>query len=170
MRYNLDAVKCTHLKLYCLMNLYMCKIAISIKRVKISITTRKLTSTPFSQYPPSSVAQSCMTLCNPMNCSMQGLPVHHQCPEFTQTSCPLSWWCHPTISSSDIPFYSHLQSFPASGSFLISQLFTLDGQSNGVSASASVFPMIQLFTWVGQSIGVSASASVLPMKPRTDLL
>ena len=55
--------------------------------------------------------------------------------------CPSSWWCHPTISSSVIPFSSHLQSFPASGSFPVSQLFPLGGQSAGASASASVLPM-----------------------------
>ena len=55
-------------------------------------------------------------------------------------SCPLSWWCHPTISSSVVPF-SCLQSFPASGSFQMSQLFASGGQSIGVSASASVLPM-----------------------------
>ena len=56
-------------------------------------------------------------------------------------SCPLSWWCHPTISSSVIPFSSCLQSFPASGSFPMSQLFASGGQSIGVSASTSVLPM-----------------------------
>ena len=55
-------------------------------------------------------------------------------------SCPLSQWCHPTISSSVAPF-SCLQSFPASGSFLMSQLFISGGPSTGVSASASVLPM-----------------------------
>ena len=55
-------------------------------------------------------------------------------------SCPLSRWCHPTISSSVIPF-SHLQSFPASGSFPMSQFFASGGQSIGFSASASVLPM-----------------------------
>ena len=55
-------------------------------------------------------------------------------------SCPLSWWCHPAISSSVIPFSSCLQSFPAPGSFQISQFFTSSGQSIGVSASASVLP------------------------------
>ena len=54
-------------------------------------------------------------------------------------SCPLSQWCHPTFSSSVIPFSSHLQSFPASGSFQMSQLFAWGGQSIGVSASTSVF-------------------------------
>ena len=55
-------------------------------------------------------------------------------------SHPSSWWCHPTISSSVVPF-SHLQSFPASGSFPMSQFFTSGGQSIGVSVSASVPPM-----------------------------
>ena len=56
-------------------------------------------------------------------------------------SCPLSWWCHPTISSSVVPFSSCPQSFPASGSFPVNQLFASGGQSIGVSASTSVFPM-----------------------------
>ena len=56
-------------------------------------------------------------------------------------SCPLSWWCHPTISSSIIPFSSCPQAFPASGSFPMSQFFASGGQSIGVSASASVLPM-----------------------------
>ena len=56
-------------------------------------------------------------------------------------SCPLSWWCHPIISSSVVPFSSYLQSFPASGSFSVSQFFPSGGQSIGVSASASVLPM-----------------------------
>ena len=87
----------------------------------------------------SSVTQSCPTLCDPMNLSTPGLPVHHQLPEFTQTRV-LSWWCHPAISSSVIPF-SCPWSLPASGSFPISQLFSWDGQSIGVSALASVLPM-----------------------------
>ena len=58
-----------------------------------------------------------------------------------QNPCPLSRWCHPTISSSVIPFSSHLQSIPASGSFPMSQFFTSGGQSIGASASASVLPM-----------------------------
>ena len=56
-------------------------------------------------------------------------------------SCPSSRWCHPTISPSAVPFSSCLQSFPVSGSFPRSQFFTSDGQSSGVSASASVLPM-----------------------------
>ena len=77
----------------------------------------------------------------PTDCSTPGLPVHHQLPELTQNSCPLSRWCHPTISSSEVPFSSCLQSFPASGSFPVTQFFASGGQSIGVSASASVLPM-----------------------------
>ena len=85
----------------------------------------------------SSVTQLCPTLCNPMDCSMPAFPVHHQHPELTKTHFhPF----HPTISSSVIPFSSCLQSFPASGSFPISQFLASDGQSIEVSASASVLP------------------------------
>ena len=67
------------------------------------------------------------------------------CPSPTSrvysNSCPLSQWCHPTISSSVVPFSSCPQSFPASGSFQMSQFFTSGGQSIGVSASASVLPV-----------------------------
>ena len=67
------------------------------------------------------------------------------CPSLSSgvcsNSCPLSWWCYPTISSPVVPFSSCLQSFPASGSFPMSQFFTSGGQSIGASASASVFPM-----------------------------
>ena len=69
------------------------------------------------------------------------LPCPSPTPWVYSNSCPLSWWCHPTISSSSAPFSSRLQSFPASGSFQMSQIFASGGQSIGVSASASVFPM-----------------------------
>ena len=62
-------------------------------------------------------------------------------PRAYPNSCPLSWWCHPTISSSVVPFSSCHQSFPASGPFQMSQLFASGGQSIGVSASTSVLPM-----------------------------
>ena len=88
----------------------------------------------------SSVTQSCPTLCDPMNRSTPSLPVHYQLPVYSN-SCPSSRWCHPAISSSVIPFSSCPQSLPASGSFPMSQPFTLGGQSLGVSASASVLPM-----------------------------
>ena len=69
------------------------------------------------------------------------LPCPSPTPRAYSNSCPSSRWCHPTISSSVVPFSSHLQSFPASGSFPMSQLFTSGGQNIGVSASTSVLPM-----------------------------
>ena len=100
----------------------------------------------------SSVAQSCPTL--------QAHELQHArtpCPSLTPrvhpNSCPLCRWCHPTISSSVVPFSSCLQSFPTSGSFQMSQLFASGGQSIGVLASTSVLPMnIQHwfpFGWTG---------------------
>ena len=62
-------------------------------------------------------------------------------PGACSNSCPSSWWCHPTISTSVFPFSSCFQSFPASGSFPMRQFFASGGQSMGVSASASVLPM-----------------------------
>ena len=68
-------------------------------------------------------------------------PIFHCLLEFDSNSCPSNRWCHPTISSSVVPFSSCLQSFPVSGSFPVSQFFPSGGQSIGVSASASVLPM-----------------------------
>jgi len=85
--------------------------------------------------------------CSVMSDSLQPYGLQHSrlpCPSTPgvySNSCPSSWWCHPTISSSVIPFSSHLQYFPASGSFQMNQFFASDGQSIGVSASASVLPM-----------------------------
>ena len=69
------------------------------------------------------------------------LPCPSLSPRVCSNACPLSWWCHPTISSSVAPFSSCLQSFPASGSFPMSQFFASGGQSIGTSASASVLPV-----------------------------
>ena len=95
----------------------------------------------------SSVAQSCPTLCNPMNHSMPGLPVHHQLPDFTQTHVhrvgDAIQPSHPVV-----PFSSCPQSLPASESF----------------------PMSQIFAWGGQSTRVSALASFFQRNPRADLL
>ena len=77
----------------------------------------------------------------PHDHSTLGLPVHHQLPESTQDHVCVSQWCIPTISSSIARFSSCPQSFPASGSFQMSQLFTSGGQSIGVSASTLVLPM-----------------------------
>ena len=83
-----------------------------------------------------------------MSDSLQPHGLHHSrfpcpspTPEACSNSCPSSWWCYPTISSSGIPFSSCLQSLPASGSFPMSQFFTSDGQRVGAKASASVLPM-----------------------------
>ena len=88
----------------------------------------------------SSVTQSCLTL-RPHGLQHARLPCPSPTPRTCSNSCPLSRWCHPTISSSVIPFSSCLQSFPALGSFPRSQLFASGGPSIGVSASASVLPM-----------------------------
>ena len=89
----------------------------------------------------SSIAQSCPTLCDPMNCSMPGLPVHHQLPEITQTH--IHW-----VSDAIQP--SHPLSFPSPPAPNPSQHQSL--------------PMSQLFAWGGRSTGVSALASFLPKK------
>ena len=79
--------------------------------------------------------------------STPGLPVHHQLLELTQTHVHLSSrWCHPTILSSVIPFSSCLQSFPASGTFPVSQFFPSGGQRIGISASASVL-LMNIWDW-----------------------
>ena len=96
----------------------------------------------YHQYSP--VAHPCLVLCHPVDCTRPGLPVHHQLPDpcpGPSNPCPLSWWCHPTISSFVVPFSSCPQSLPASGSFQTSQLFPSGGQSIGVSALASVLQM-----------------------------
>ena len=88
----------------------------------------------------SSVAQSCLTLW-----PHEPQDARPPCPSPTArvypNPCPLSRWCHPTITSSVVPFSSCSQSFPASGSFPMSQLFASGGQSIGVSASTSVLQM-----------------------------
>ena len=94
--------------------------------------------------PISSVQFSCSIMSDSMQpCGLKHgrLPWPSPTPRVYSNSCPLSWWCHPTISSSVIPFSSCLQFFPASGTFPMNQLFTSVGHSIGVSVSASVFPM-----------------------------
>ena len=82
----------------------------------------------------SSVTQSCPTRCNPWTTARQ-VSLSITTPRASSNSCPSSRWCHPTISSSVITFSFCLQSFPASGSFTMSQFFASGGQSIGVSAS-----------------------------------
>ena len=92
------------------------------------------------QFQFSSVAQSCPTLSDPMDAACQAsLSITNS--QVYSNSCPLNQWCHPTISSSVIPFCFCLQSFPVSGSFPTSRLFASGGQSIEASASASVLPM-----------------------------
>ena len=102
-----------------------------------------------------SVQFSCSIMSNSLR--LHGLqharfPCPSPTPRACSHSCPLNKWCHPTISSSVIPF-SHLQSFPTSGSFTMSQVFESGGQRNGVSASASVLPVniqdISPLGWTG---------------------
>ena len=108
------------------------------------------------------LAQLYLTLCNRMECSMPGF-LSYTSPRVCTNSCSLSWCCHLTISSSVVPFSSCLQSFPVSGSFLMSQFFTSGGQSIGVSASTSILPMnikdwfsLEWIGWISlQSKGLS---------------
>ena len=111
----------------------------STKRTLYHLSTQEAHLTFFSQF--SSVAQSCPTLCNPMNRQHARPPCPSPTPRVYPNACPLSQGCHPTISSSVIPFSSCLQSFPTSGSFQMSQLFTSGSQNIGVSASTLVLPM-----------------------------
>ena len=90
--------------------------------------------------------QSLRHVCDSMDRSTPGLPVHHHLPEFTQTHVHWAGDAYPTISSSVVPFSSCLQSFPASGSFPVSQFFTSGDQSIRVSSSASVLPM-NIWDW-----------------------
>ena len=121
----------------------------------VNHTLQFITSVQFSRSVVSDSLQ-------PMDYSMPGFPVM-LLPDACSNSCPSSQWCHPTILSSVVPFFSCLQSFPASGSFLMSQFFTSGGQSIGGSASASVLPMniqdwfpLGLTCWISlQSKGLS---------------
>ena len=110
----------------------------------------------------SSVAQSCPTL-QPHELQHARPPCPSPTPRVHPNPCPLSQWCHPTISSSVVPFSSCPQTFPALGYFPMSQLFASGGQSIGVSVSTSVLPMSTLewspLGWAGwislQSKGLS---------------
>ena len=109
--------------------------------MKICVDRLKNCNSIFSWVQFSSVAQSCPTLCDPMNHSVPGLPVHHRLLEFTQTN---AHWVNYAIQPShplSSPYPPAPQSLPASGSFPMSQLFAWGGQSIGVSASSSVLPM-----------------------------
>ena len=100
-----------------------------------------------------SVVSNCL---RPHGLQHARLPCLSLSPRVCSNSCPLNWWCHSTISSSVIPFSSRLQSFPAAGSFPVSQLFTSGGQSIRASASTSVLSMnIQDWFPLGWTVWIS---------------
>ena len=109
---------------------------------QICIRLEEKTKSQPKSYPQFSLfTQWCLTLYDLHGLKHARFPCPSPTPGSCSNSCPSSQWCHPTISSSVIPFSSCLQSFPASGSFQIGQFFASGGQSIGVSASASFLPM-----------------------------
>ena len=113
-----------------------------------------------------SITQLCLTL-RPHGLQHTWLPCPSLSPWVCWNSCPLSWWYHPTISSSVVPFSSWPQSFPASGSFQMSWLFESGGQSVGASASAPVLPInIQGWFPLGLICLVSLQAKGLSRAPQ----
>ena len=112
----------------------------------------------------STVQFSCSVMSNslqPHGLQHARLPCPLPSPEACSNSWPLSQWCHPPISSSVIPFCSCPQSFPALGSFLMSQLFTSGSQSIGASASAPVLPMSIQGWFLLELIGLISLTSIL---------
>ena len=108
------------------------------------IKSRKMEGHRFCSQLEEPVQFSCSVILNslwPTRLQHTRLSCPSPTPAVHPNPYPLSRWCHPTISSSVVPFSSCLQSFPTSGSFPMSQLFTSGGQSIGISASASVLPM-----------------------------
>ena len=149
-------------------------------RTKSFRTNQKTTYLQLRVIQFSSVTQLCPTLCDPWTTACQAsLSITNS--QSLLKPCPLSRWCHPAISSSVVPFSSHLQSFPASGSFQMSQFFISGGQSAGVSASTSVLPMnTQLWSplgWTGWVFSLSnrlskvfSNTTVIPIKTLNRIL
>ena len=109
--------------------------------LNVHLTTQFL---PVSSIPALSVQFSCSVVSDYLQpCGLQHarLPCPPPTPAACSNSRPSSWWCHPTVSSSVVPFSSRLQSFPALESFQVSRFFASGGQSIGISASASVLPV-----------------------------
>ena len=104
---------------------YICYIPMCLQNYQFSQFNRSVVSDSLQSHEPQHARPPCPS----------------PTPRVYSDLCPLSWWCHPTISSSVIPFTSCLQSFPASGSFPMSKLFISGGQGIGVSASTSVLTM-----------------------------
>ena len=133
----------------------------SIKTDSSFLTSMYLPNIGMNQF-SSAQSLSCVRLLLPHGMQLARPPCTSPTPRVYSNSCPLSWWRHPTISSSVVPFSSCLQSFPASGSFPMSQFFTSGGQSIGVSASASVLLMnIQDWIPLGWTGGISLQSKGL---------
>ena len=116
-----------------------------------------------------SVTKLCLTFCDPHGLQHARLPCLSLSPGVC--SCPLSQWCHPTISSTVAPFSSCLQSFPASGSFRVSQFFPSGGQSIGALASASILPMnVEVWIPLGLTGLMSSSSDLQKKKPYLSLI
>ena len=136
------------------------------------IISERIDITVFFNHPQNDsvpVGQSCPALCNPMDCSTPGFPVHHNFQSVFKFMSS-SQWCHATVSSSIAPF-SCLQSFPTSGSFPRSQLSASSGQSIGASASASVLQMnilpIWSFKWIYFLYGSNDRGLMMPFSWQT---
>ena len=116
-----------------------------------------LSFSPFNLIGCCSVTQLCSTLCNPVDCSTSGFPVLHHLPEFYSNSCPLSQWCHPTISSSVTPFSSCIQSFPGS-------VFQWVCSSHQVAKVLEIQLQHQSFQWIlsWSPLGWTGWISLLP--------
>ena len=114
-------------------------------KIKIDMQVNKFTTQKETEDSKSNISQfSCSVVSDslrPHESQHARPPCPSPTPRVYPNSCPSSWWCHPAISSSVIPFSSCPQSLPASGSFPMSQLFVSGGQRIRVSASASVLPM-----------------------------
>ena len=121
------------------------KVMLLIQYSKIVSYSKSIFTISIAQF--SSVAQSRLTLCDPMNHSNTRPPCPSPTPGVHSNSCPSSRWCNPAISSSVVPFSSCPQSFTASESFPMSQFFPSGGQSIIVSASASVLPWMNIQDW-----------------------
>ena len=134
--------KAYYISLFCLFILLMFESLILRLQVKISIYLLKIIIVIY-QFSRSVVSDSL----RPRGPQHTRPPCPSPPPGVHPNPCPLSQWCHPIISSSVVPFSSCPQSFPASGSFQMSQLFAWGGQSIGISASTSVLPVGSISKW-----------------------
>ena len=135
--------------------------SVSIKKMLVKTTNSKFALVTFSsvQFSHSVVSGSLQ----PHELQHARPPCPSPTPRVYPNSCPSSWWCHPAISSSVVPFSSCPQSLPASETFPVSQLFASGGQSIGVLASTSVLPMnTQDWSPLGWTSLISLQSKGLP--------